>query len=430
MKTILLGLNELNFQYIKYYIKKGHLKNFNILFNNGIIETESESKYDLLEPWIQWVTVHTGMTFDEHQVFHLGDITKRKDLMQIFEELESKGKIIGAVSPFNVDNRLSNAAFFVPDPWTVTHTSGDVLLKVLSQTISKLVNNNASGKLSVGNIPELLLGVLKYVPLTRYTHYLSLALKIKKAGVKAVILDSLLSDVTISLLKKKKLDFCNLFLNSGAHIQHHYLFNSAPYEGPLKNPSWYCSDNWDPLFLILKEYDNTIGRLLDLKDIKLIAATGLHQQAHKHQTYYWRLKNHTQFLKEIDCSFSRVIPRMSRDFLIEFSNIEEAKNCQNILESYKMQNNDEGVFKVDNKGESLFVELVYSNPIDENDKIYSNIDENKEVNNFKSHLAFVAIKNGEHNGLGYLTSNFNLNLGKKIQLAEVNSLLKRTVLES
>ena len=95
-----------------------------------------------------------------------------------------------------------------------------------------------------------------------------------------------------------------------------------------------------------------------------------------------------------------------------------------------MQNNDEGVFKVDNKGESLFVELVYSNPIDENDKIYSNIDENKEVNNFKSHLAFVAIKNGEHNGLGYLTSNFDLNLGKKIQLAEVNALLKRTVLES
>jgi len=71
MKTILLGLNELNFQYIKYYIKKGHLKNFNILFNNGVIETESESKYDLLEPWIQWVTVHTGMTFDEHQIFHL-----------------------------------------------------------------------------------------------------------------------------------------------------------------------------------------------------------------------------------------------------------------------------------------------------------------------------------------------------------------------
>ena len=28
MKTILLGLNELNFQYIKYYIKKGHLKKF------------------------------------------------------------------------------------------------------------------------------------------------------------------------------------------------------------------------------------------------------------------------------------------------------------------------------------------------------------------------------------------------------------------
>jgi hypothetical protein len=205
-------------------------------------------------------------------------------------------------------------------------------------------------------------------------------LKIKKPGVQAIILDSLLSDITVSLLKTEKLDFCNLFLNFGSHRQHHYLFNAAPYKSPFKNPDWDCSDKWDPLLLTLKEYDNTIGRLLNLKDIKLIVVTGLHQQAHEHETYYWRLKGHELFLRKIGCPFDRVIPRMLRDFFLKFSNTEAVESCQNILEFYKMCSDDEMIFKVNNSDESLFVELIYSNLMDENDTIYSQIDQNKEVN--------------------------------------------------
>ena len=37
-------------------------------------------------------------------------------------------------------------------------------------------------------------------------------------------------------MEKIQPDFSNLFLNSGAHIQHHYLFNSKAYVGDIKNP--------------------------------------------------------------------------------------------------------------------------------------------------------------------------------------------------
>ena len=68
-KTILLGLNELNFDYIKFYINQGLLPNFKkILDIQPPIETVSESDYKLLEPWVQWVTIHTGKTFDEHKI--------------------------------------------------------------------------------------------------------------------------------------------------------------------------------------------------------------------------------------------------------------------------------------------------------------------------------------------------------------------------
>ena len=85
MKTILLGLNELNFEYIKFYSNKGLLPNFkNIFTNYKIVETKSEDKYELLEPWIQWATVHTGKSFNEHQIFRLGDIVNSNE-EQLFE---------------------------------------------------------------------------------------------------------------------------------------------------------------------------------------------------------------------------------------------------------------------------------------------------------------------------------------------------------
>ena len=100
--TILLGLNELNFDYIKYYANQGKLPVLkSLLEQNELIETESEQEYQLLEPWIQWVTIHTGKSFEEHKVFRLGDIVERPDLSQIFEEIEQKGLTVGAISPFN-----------------------------------------------------------------------------------------------------------------------------------------------------------------------------------------------------------------------------------------------------------------------------------------------------------------------------------------
>ena len=59
---ILLALNELNLDYVKGYIAEGKLPNFNKLLLQGVVNTTSESKYELLEPWIQWATVQTGKT--------------------------------------------------------------------------------------------------------------------------------------------------------------------------------------------------------------------------------------------------------------------------------------------------------------------------------------------------------------------------------
>jgi len=428
-KTILLGLNELNFDYIKFYINQDQLPNFKKLFEiQTPFETISEKEYRLLEPWVQWVTVHTGKTFDEHKVFRLGDIVNNLEISQIFEELEAEGLSVGAVSPFNAENRLKKPTFFVPDPWTKTNPSGNWIVKALYQAVHQSVNDNAKSKLNLKSMVSLGLGLLLYVPISRWFHYIKTILKVKKPGAKAVFLDSLLADVHLRLWKIHKPDFSNLFLNSGAHIQHHYLFNSKAYQGDLKNPEWYCPVGFDPLIQILSEYDYQIGKLLMLKDVKLIIATGLHQQPHKHLTYYWRLNEHIKFAKMIGVkNFIEILPRMSRDFLIKFNKETDAIDAEKLLDSFYFSKDDTKIFEVDNRGNSLFVELVYPNDIDETDSIYSKETKFK-LEKFKSYISFVAIKNGEHNGIGYVTSNFDLKQKEKIELSSLKSIIKKVAL--
>lgn len=414
---ILLGLNELNIDFIKYYADRGLLPNFKYLLENfGYIETTSEYKYELLEPWIQWVTVHTGLSYDEHQVFRLGDITDRKDLKQIWEIAEENGLSVGAISPFNADNRLKSPNFFIPDPWTKTRPAGPKYLVDVSEAVSQAVNDNANKKITIHSAISIIKAGLKSIPVKRYKRYLKAIRNIKRVGNRALILDNLLADVFLYEWKNHRPDFASLFLNTGAHFQHHYMFNSQAYKGNLKNPEWYCPSDQDPLLNILKEYDDIIGELLKLK-VRLIIATGLHQKPHKHLTYYWRLINHSNFLREIGIEeYREVLPRMSRDFLITFESNEAAEFAEGVLSSYKAEKDDKQIFSVDNRGNSLFIELVYPEEITTGFIIKG---DSKSIKNFKDYVAFVAIKNGEHDGIGYYIDTEKPNQKGRIELKSI-----------
>ena len=423
---ILLALNELNLDYIKGYVKQGKLLNFEKLLHHGVVNTKSEAKYKLLEPWIQWATVQTGKSFNEHQVFRLGDMVNRLDLHQIFEDLEKSGLSIGAISPFNADNRLSSAKFFIPDPWTQTKTSGGYIIDKLSSAISRFVNSNASGKIGPIDVIWLLLGFMVYVRVERWPKFFKLVSLRKKPGVKAAILDMILLEVFVTLQKKHKPDYSHLFFNGGAHVQHHYMFNSSQYKGDLNNPEWYCPSDWDPILMMLETYDTIIGDLLETGE-RIIGATGLHQVPHEERTFYWRPLAHKDFL--IECGLKgefNVIPRMSRDFLIEVSSDEQASKIENHLSQFIDSVRLKPVFNIDNRGKSLFVEVVYDDDLVE----HMSFDgpDGISMTSLKLKLAFVAIKNGKHDGLGYLFSNMPMDLPEQMELTEVYDFIKRNAL--
>lgn len=401
MTVIMLELNELNFADVIEYIKIGKLPNLSgMLSHHGLIETTSEQQYEELEPWIQWVTAHTGLPLAEHRVFRLGDIVDR-DFLQIWEALEDHGLKVGAICPMNAKNRCKDAEFFVPDPWTPTKVTGSVLMKNLSQAVSQAVNDNAKGRLTIKSAIALMLGIFSYARPENYFVYLKIILLIlkKNSWSKPLFLDLLLADIYIRKLKQKKPDFSTLFLNAGAHIQHHYMFNAKTYKGEFSNPVWYVDPRSDPVLEVYELYDRIVGQLRNtFPTARMMIATGLHQDPYHNLTFYWRLKDHAGFLKRAQIAFDRVEPRMSRDFVVYCSNVDEAIRAQNTLESIRSLNGTE-LFEVDNRGDSLFVMLSWADEIAKDFKYFVG-DEMR--SNFREEVVFVAIKNGEHNGVGYL----------------------------
>jgi hypothetical protein len=399
MKLILLELNELNFDAVSFYIKSGeYLPGFIKLIEQGVVRTEAEPEYDNLEPWVQWPSVHTGKTFDEHKVFRLGDFVNSTD-EQFFEQVENAGFSVGAVSPMNASNRLQNPAYFIPDPWTKTPSDDSFFSKSITDAVVQAVNDNSQSKLTYKTIFNLGMTFTAFVKPTRYIPMLKYALNaLGKPWRKALFLDMLLYEIHKTLFKRKKTNFSTLFLNAGAHIQHHYFFNSPYVDTPeLKNPAWYIGKDDDPFLEMLKVYDEMLTDLLELRNTEIIVATGLSQKPYEQLKFYYRLKDHASFLKKVGVEFSDVVPRMTRDFLVSFDTEELAFRAEQQLSKILVNNEVQLFEEIDNRGKDIFVVLTYPSEITDKTMItYSG-----NLSQLSDLVAFVAIKNGEHQSKGF-----------------------------
>ena len=419
LKLLFIQLNEINFDLVDEYIsasKKKKFTNLKIIKNNyKSFNTYAEDKYENLEPWIQWVSVNLGKDFNEHNVFRLGDIVNFPNEKQIFEKIEERGFKVGAISPMNTENRLKSPSYFLPDPWTDTHSDVSSFSKRLSLMLKQTINDNSSGKLSIHSILTITEIICKTLHYKNTSFLLKLIFSsLVKPWKKPLVLDYLIHLTHLYFLKKKLPNFSSIFFNAGAHIQHHYLYNSKHTKDLPKNPKWYLNPSIDPINDMLEVYDQIIGDYLRLYNNKsqLLISTGLRQVPYNKAKFYYRLKNHQSFLRKIGISFFKVLPRMTRDFEIIFDNNESLNEAKYILKNIKLKKNNLNIFsEVEERDKSLFVVLTYPHEVKKDDAMIVN--KNLELN-FLKELVFVAIKNGMHDTKGYVfcSSNTNLNLPK------------------
>ena len=396
----LVALNEVNFDFVSYFMRRGvNCRLAGLIAKHGVTETISEDSPDFVEPWIQWATVHTGLSYAQHGLFRLGDAVS-SPLVQIWEHLQrTYGCKVGAVAPMNAANRSPAPSFFVPDPWTATEVTGDPRLCRLARAISTLVNENATGRAPLGSYVALLEGILGFAP---YGGGLPAALRraaraLRDRTARAILLDELLADMFEALIGRHRPDFASLFLNAAAHLQHRYLLASPAYRGNARNPGWYVGAGVDPLLEAYSAYDRFLARLRRrAPDARLLIATGLHQIPIDRPVYYWRLKDHEGFLRAVGCPFDRIETRMSRDFLLVARDERQAEQAAAVLLKCRGQAG-EAFFDVDNRGANLFVTLSWPHDVPD-DLVLQHAA--GEMRGLRQHLAFVALKNGLHDGTG------------------------------
>ena len=262
------------------------------------------------------MSIHTGMTADEHKIQRLGDINNLETI-QIFERVEELGNSVGAICPMNTSNKMQNAKYFISDPWTKTDESSDLFNRLLSNSIKNLVNNNANKKFLLGSYIILFFSILKVIRLKNTLKYIYLFCQsFFKKWNKSLFLDLFLNDYHIYCIKKYNPNFSSVFFNAGAHIQHHYLIHSKIVEKKFSIPNNYIIKKYDPVEEMYSFYDNILNDYSKLKNYQLIIATGLTQIPYDRLKFYYRPINHKLFLELFLIKAKQIYPRMTRDFLI------------------------------------------------------------------------------------------------------------------
>jgi hypothetical protein len=429
MTVISLELNEINFDFVERFIAAGKLPNFRrLLESTQLTRTVAEKEYPFLEPWIQWPTVYSGLAYSDHGVFRLGDVVE-KTHPQIWEELEAEGLSVAAISPMNAANRCHAPAFFLPDPWTGTTTVADAKTARLWGLVGSLVNANASEKLGFASIGRqlgpLAAGYLRPSSTPRHVRILAKALGHKWA--KAAFLDSLLYDVAMTLIGRHRPDYVSVFMNAGAHIQHHHMFDSTIYQGEHRNPAWYSSaaeNDEDPLLFIYEVYDEIVGDLMRRPEHHVLITTALSQVPNPREHYQYRLVDFPGFLSRAGVHDAAIEPRMSRDFLLTFDSRAAAESAIAKLADVKVAGKP--LFKVDDRGLTLFCQVGYFG----RREALAGGSICGAVADFSNDLVLVSIENGIHQTTGFHID-FMVPNGAgdaQIALTEVHDRLKAAAL--
>lgn len=395
---VLIELNEINFDVVRSYIEHGvSLPAFGQLLAGPSVDTFAEDSYELLEPWIQWPSVHLGCDFSKHKIFRLGDII-RCSQAQIFEQVEALGYSVGVLGAMNADNRLVKPAYFIPDPWTSTSSDGGILNEMLTNALIQSVNDNSGGRLAFSSVFSLAINFVVRVPIWKWPSMISYAAGcLKKPWKKSIFLDRFLHEIHMSLFRRCRPNFSTVFFNAGAHLQHHYFHCSKvlfPEGHDL--PTWYIGAD-DPILEIYKQYDKILADYLDNHELDIIVATGLSQKPYEKEQFYYRLKDHHSFLNKLGLDPRKVEPRMTRDMLATFESESKSAEAAKTVSELRLADGTPLFGEVDIRGEELFLTLTVDREITSEDYFIS---ESGKVY-FAELVDFVAIKNGEHQSKGF-----------------------------
>jgi hypothetical protein len=284
--VIVLELNELCPPILSRMMARGDLPNFSRLHARSDVHVTWTDDQDL-EPWVQWVTLHTGERQDVHGAKEL-DEGYRIDVPRIWDQLAERGVsslIFGSMN----GKTASKDVFLVPDPWSKRVLPTDPAYRVFHEFISFFVteHTNAAAKpdrkttmkfirfmLGHGLTLSTIMAALRQV-LSEKTTDLDIRWK------RAIFLDLLMWDVFENEYKRRKPAFSTFFANSTAFLQHRYWRHMQPEVYEVKPSEKDMRSYGDAIEASYRHMDGLVGRAERLAgpNGRIVLATALSQEA-------------------------------------------------------------------------------------------------------------------------------------------------------
>lgn len=340
---ILLEVNEFSPDLMRLAAKELNASNLTRLLQMRCSNTTTDDKYERfgLDPWVQWVSIHTGRLSSEHGIKHLGDVPALEH-PQLWETLSSMGISSGVWGAMNASKGSADKCkFFFPDPWSYSESAFPSDLNNLldfPRYYSKNYTDLSFIKSFIGIfkafsfclrpsiframlpiIPELVKNIYKY----RFQEYLLF-----------VLFDLVNASMFSAYYRKYKPEFAVLFLNSLAHLQHH--------KWTKKNE---LSEEMKITFLLFDKLLGIVFSVLEDNQPILVANAFSQYCSFDENEFLYRQKNPEKFLQCVNISFEKVEQAMTNDGHVFFNSVTEAINAVEILENAKID--DVPLFHVD-----------------------------------------------------------------------------------
>ena len=287
-KVIVLEFNELVPHLVSRFIEQGKLPNFARLRDESMVAvTDAEEAPPALEPWIQWVTVHTGLTYAEHKVFDLDDGAKL-DEPRIWDLASDVGRKVWICGSMNAGVRGDSInGLVMPDPWASSARPMPAgLFDPYLDLVRAYVQEYTSDKPPVTKAMMLRFGrfmlgnglSLKTVMDT--LRQLADERRNPSKWRRAAILDRLQWDVFRKFYRKTTPALATFFLNSTAHFQHYYWREMEPDAFRIRSSEESQRKYADAILFGYQKMDEIIGEAFALadKDTSIVLCTALSQQ--------------------------------------------------------------------------------------------------------------------------------------------------------
>lgn len=341
--VLVLEFNELAPELLDRFMAAGNLPHFRRLHDqSSVFVTDAQETQDRLEPWIQWVTVHTGLSFAEHGVFLLGEGAKY-DRPRLWDILGQHGRTSWVCGSMNTGYGAGMKGMLLPDPWTAgTKAWPEGEFEPFSRFVASQVHEhtNREARPSRRQTREFLKWMLGHgLSFDTVAHIARQVLTDHVTGKyrwrRAVALDRLQWDVFSWYFRRQKPDFSTFFVNSTAHFQHLYWRNMEPEKFSVRPGAAEQAEYEHAVLYGYEHMDRIVGKALalagDTHTIVFSSALG-QQPCLKYEEIggknFYRPRDFRRFIEWAGIDVPHELqPVMSEEFHLVFRTAEDAADA-------------------------------------------------------------------------------------------------------